>query len=140
MTTEEAKEYLNRGYRSRERIQAKRERIESWRQIAESITAQLRPDGGVKSSPSKKIENCAVNIVGLQNEIQAEIDELVAVEKEIGASIEMYVLDPTLKSVLEFRYLNYLKWEEIAVRLDITFRWTMTLHKRALELFSAKAL
>ena len=140
MTTAEAKEFLNRGYRAKDRIAAKQERIDHWRQIAESITAEIKPSGGVSTSPSKKIENCVCNIVDLQDEIQSEIDELVAVEREVEKAIVAAVVDPTLRAVLEMRYLNYLKWEEIAVRLDVTFRWTMSLHKKALEIFSAKAL
>ncbi len=139
MTRDEAKEFLNRGYRSRARIQAKRERIDSWQQIAESITAAIKPVAAFSSLPSKKVEDCACNIVDLQSEILDEINALTRAEAEIGRAIDQYVEDPTLKQVLELRYLNYLKWEEIAVRMNLTFRWTMTLHKRALETFSTKA-
>lgn len=140
MTKDEAKEFLNRGYQSRIRIRAKKERIENWRRIAESITAAIKPVAAFSSTPSKKVEDCVCNIIDLQEEIQEEIDGLVQVEREIGRAITKAVEDPTLRALLEMRYLNYLKWEEIAVRLDVTFRWTMTLHRRALEEFSSKAL
>lgn len=140
MTKDEAKEFLNRGYQSRIRIRAKKERIENWRRIAESITAAIKPVAAFSSMPSKKVEDCVCNIIELQEEIQEEIDGLVQVEREIGSAITKAVEDPTLRALLEMRYLNYLKWEEIAVRLDVTFRWTMTLHRRALEEFSSKAL
>lgn len=139
MTKDEAKEFLNRGYQSRIRIRAKKERIENWRRIAESITAAIKPAAAFSSMPSKKVEDCVCNIIELQEEIQEEIDGLVQVEREIGRAITKAVEDPTLRALLEMRYLNYLKWEEIAVRLDVTFRWTMTLHRRALEEFSSKA-
>lgn len=139
MTKDEAKDFLNRGYRSRERIQAKKERIDNWRRIAESITAAIKPAASFSSTTSKKVEDCVCNIIELQDEIQAEISELTQIEREIGIAISRSVEDPTLRALLEMRYLNYLKWEEIAVRLDITFRWTMTLHSRALEVFSLKA-
>ena len=139
MTKDEAKEFLNRGYQSRIRIRAKKERIENWRRIAESITAAIKPVAAFSSMPSKKVEDCVCNIIELQEEIQEEIDGLVQVEREIGRAITKAVEDPTLRALLEMRYLNYIKWEEIAVRLDVTFRWTMTLHRRALEEFSSKA-
>ena len=107
--------------------------------IAESITAAIKPVAAFSSMPSKKVEDCVCNIIELQEEIQEEIDGLVQVEREIGRAITKAVEDPTLRALLEMRYLNYLKWEEIAVRLDVTFRWTMTLHRRALEEFSSKA-
>ena len=136
---EDPKAFLNRGYRSNERIAAKRERIESWHQLAESITVELKQTPG-GSGPSKIVENSVCNIVDLQREIEDEISELVDIQREIGLAINELVDDPTHKALLEMRYLNYLKWEEIAVRFDVTFRWTMTLHKRALEQISTKAL
>ena len=36
MTVQEAKDFLNRGYRSRERIKVKEERIDEWIRRAES--------------------------------------------------------------------------------------------------------
>lgn len=140
MTYEEAKDFLNRGYRSRERIKAKEERIAEWERRALSITAELKDVVAFSSTPSNKVEECACAIVDTQNEIKAEIYELLDIEKEISAAIRAHIQDPTLKAILEMRYLNYMKWEEIAVRLNITFRWTMTLHKKALTIFSESAL
>lgn len=139
MTTEEAKEFLNQGYRAKVRIQAKKERIVNWRQIAESITTGTKPDAAFSSLPSKKIEDCACNIVDLQKDIQDEINALIRSERTVSETIAQTVEDPTLRTLLELRYLNYLTWEEIAVRLNITFRWTLSLHKKALELFVEKA-
>ena len=39
MTPQEVKDFLNRGYRIKERIAAKERRIDEWRRRAESITA-----------------------------------------------------------------------------------------------------
>lgn len=138
MTYEEAKVFLNRGYRSKERIAAKEERIRNWRQIAEACTMEIKPFASFNKTPAKKIENCACNIVDLQNEIADEINELIAVEREISAAISESCSDETYKAILEMRYLCYYKWEEIAVKLHVTFRWVMTLHKRALKEFSEK--
>lgn len=140
MTIQEAKDFFNRGYRSRERIKVKEERIDEWIRRAESITAEIKPVASFSSTPSKKVEDAACAIVDLQSEIKAEIYELAAIELEIGRAINQAVTDPTLNALLEMRYLKYLKWEEIAVRLDITFRWTMTLHKKALTIFTESAL
>lgn len=93
MTKDEAKEFLNRGYQSRIRIRAKKERIENWRRIAESITAAIKPVAAFSSMPSKKVEDCVCNIIELQEEIQEEIDGLVQVEREIGRAITKAVED-----------------------------------------------
>mgnify|MGYP001836910379 CR=1 FL=1 len=66
MTVQEAKDFLNRGYRSRERIKVKEERIDEWRRRAESITAEIKPVASFSSTPSKKVEDAACAIVDLQ--------------------------------------------------------------------------
>ena len=68
MTIQEAKDFLNRGYRSRERIKVKEERIDEWIRRAESITAEIKPVASFSSTPSKKVEDAACAIVDLQSE------------------------------------------------------------------------
>lgn len=126
------KEFLNQGYHAKARIRAKEERIENWRQIAESITAQIRPDSAGSSLPSKKVEDCVCNIVDLQNEIKEEIAALVQAEREVGKFIREAPLDEIDRFIVELRYLNYKKWEEIAVELNYAYRWIMRRHKRAI--------
>lgn len=126
------KDFLNQGYHAKARIRAKEERIENWRQIAESITAQIRPDSAGSSLPSKKVEDCACNIVDLQNEIKEEIAALIQAEQEVGKFIREAPLDETDRFIMELRYLNYKKWEEITVELNYAYRWIMRRHKRAI--------
>lgn len=126
------KDFLNQGYHAKARIRAKEEHIENWRQIAESITAQIRPDSAGSSLPSKKVEDCACNIVDLQNEIKEEIAALVQAEREVGKFIREAPLDETDRFIMELRYLNYKKWAEIAVELNYAYRWIMRRHKRAI--------
>lgn len=124
---------LNRGYRAKERIAARQERIESWRQIAESITANPENASSGGGYPSSKTENCVVSIMALEEEIKDEIIEIASFEHTASEIIQELVDDPNFKTVLELRYLSYLRWEEIAVRMGYTFRWTQELHRRALE-------
>lgn len=123
---------LNRGYRAKERIAARQERIEQWRQIAESITANPENASSGGGYPSSKTENCIVAIMTLEEEIKEEITEIAGFELQTSQIIKELLDDLNYKTVLEYRYLNYLRWEEIAVRMNYTFRWTQELHRRAL--------
>lgn len=123
---------LNRGYRAKERIAARNERIEQWRQIAESITANPENASSGGGFPSSKVENCVVSIMALEEEITEEITEITKFESETSEIIRELIEDQNYKTVLELRYLSYLRWEEIAVRMGYTFRWTQELHHRAL--------
>ena len=73
---------LNRGYRAKERIAARQERIEEWRQIAESITANPENASSGGGYPTSKTENCVVAIVTLQEEIKGEIIEITDFERQ----------------------------------------------------------
>ena len=68
----------------------------------------------------------------LQEEIKGEIMEITDFERQTSQIIKELVEDLNFKTVLELRYLSYLRWEEIAVRMNYTFRWTQELHRRAL--------
>lgn len=133
--------YLRQAQRVRELIQAKQERIERWRLLAESTTITLRDKlGSGGQLPSSLVENCVCNIVDLSQELAEEIEALAEAERAVAAAIREFVDDATDRTLLELRYLNGLKWEEIADRLDLTVRWVMSLHKNVLEEIARKAL
>ena len=126
------REFFNRAYRCNERIAVKQERIAQLRRLAESTTASLKQTPGAKG-PSKLLENSVVRIVDLQAELEAEIQELVKCQREIGRAITELVADPTLQVILECRYLAFMRWEEIAVKLNYAYRWVLRLHSKALK-------
>lgn len=124
---------LNNGYRTKERIAARQERIAEWRQIAESITQNVSGAPGGHGFPTSKTEKCVISIVELEDQIRDEIASLVEDERQTSEIISAFVKDPNHKAVLEYRYLSYLKLEDIAVKMDYTFRWTQELHRRAVQ-------
>lgn len=123
---------LNRGYRAKERIAARQKRIEDWRNIAESITANPENASSGSGYPTSKTENCVVAIMSLEEEIKDEIIEIADFERQTSQIVRELIEDLNYKTVLEYRYLSYLRWEEIAVKMNYTFRWTQELHRRAL--------
>lgn len=137
MTIEEVKEFLNSGYRIDARIAAKQRRIDEWQRRSESITLALKPVVAFSSLPSKKVEDAVCNILDLQNEICDEIIALKKVEKDIADFIKNSELDKTDKLILEMRYINGMKIEEIAVELHYAYRWVQRRLKRAIESLAA---
>lgn len=71
-------------------------------------------------------------IATLEQEINAEIDELIRVKAEIEHTISA-VADERLKLILIARYINCNRWEQIAVMQNIELRWLYRLHGRALS-------
>jgi DNA-directed RNA polymerase specialized sigma subunit len=137
---EDPKTFLLQGQKAKELISAKRERIEEWRRLAESITAALKEDavngGGHKQSI---VENAVCNIVDLENEILDEIRRLAAIERDIRSAIDLYVTDDRHRVVLEMRYLNGYSWRTIGARLYYGEDWVCRLHGAALRELRRKA-
>ena len=139
---ENPKAYLSRGRNAKALIAAKRDRVDSWRQLAESITVTLKKDGGISGKGYKQstVANAVSNIVDLEREILFEIEELVRLEKDILEAINTLAYDDRHIAVLEMRYVHHMKLEEIAVRLNYAFRWVQRLHGEALASMKEAAL
>lgn len=133
------KVFLNRGLKASELITAKRERVEDWRRLAESITAPLNdmPSGG--SGPSKLVENAVCNIIDLENEIIIEIENLMSIQRETACIITELLKDERYKAIVELRYLNGQSWRAIAARLYYGEDWVCRLHGAALREIKANA-
>ncbi len=142
---EDPKAFLERGKKLNvyidERIEGKKERIQEWRRLAESVTAEIKEDvGSGGGGPSKLVETAVCNIVVLEQEIQEEIEALSTARYEAKTAIEMFVQNITQKDVLELRYLNDLPWSEIAERLHFAERWVYRLHRAGLDAVQQGAL
>lgn len=136
---EKPKEFLNRCKWHEQRIKFKQAQIQKYRDMACSITAPLKDNPSFGSGvPSSKIENCIANIDGLERDIQEEIEKLRTELRTIEEAINL-VSNKDLKFILEARYLQQMKWEEIAVLLPRSYRWTLRLHGKALQELSKEA-
>ncbi|MCC8046063.1 MAG: hypothetical protein LUH03_00020 [Oscillospiraceae bacterium] len=133
--SEDPKTFLLQGRNAQARIAAKRERIDSWRQLAESITVTLKADGGSSPGGYKQslVENAACNIIDLENEIIADINELAGIEMVIHEAINLFVKDDRYRAVLEMKYLNGYGWRRIASKLYYGEDWVCRLHGAALQ-------
>lgn len=136
---ENPKDFLQSCRYHEQRIKLKLEQIRHYRELAESITAEIKEVTTFNLSPSNKIENCAIELVTLQEEIQQEVlslrEDLAAVQEAIDL-----VDDETQRNLLEARYIRHLTWEEIAILLDRSYRWTLRLHGQALKKISQQAM
>ena len=126
-----AKEFLSQYRLSDLRIKAKLEQLEELRTQATHITPSYS-EVACTPSASDKIGGLAAKITDLENEINADIDNLLNIRKEIVKAINT-VEDSTLRTLLELRYINCKKWEQIAVEMDYTYQWICELHGRALK-------
>lgn len=122
--------YLSRYRRLNERIDRLLEEQSRWRERALKITPTLSqtPGGGGSGSP---IERPMDKVLEIDEEINREIDTLKTVRQEIRAALNQ-LEDESLKLLMEYRYIDGLTWEQIAVKMDISWRWSIKLHGKAL--------
>jgi DNA-directed RNA polymerase specialized sigma24 family protein len=83
-----------------------------------------RPDGNPQ-------ENLIAHYIELQKRYLEKIDELAAEQLAIEQAIE--TLDGTLRSLMRFRYIDGLVWEEVCVKMNYSWRQIHNLHGRALR-------
>lgn len=129
MTKAGAKQYLKR---VRNIIQAENRILDQIRKLEErqlSITQQLSdmPRG---SMPFTTLDY-VVQLDELKHKLLAEREKEVRAYYEILETLNK--LEGIEKDIMIMYYLMMLTWEEIACRIEKSYRWTQKLHSNALE-------
>lgn len=126
-----AKEYLGQAYRLDQRINSKLEQVLSLRDLTTKATATMSdmPGGGRRNV--YKMQDIIAKIIDLENEINADIDQLVDLKREMVATIKS-VTDPECQTLLELRFLCFKTWEQIAVDMGYSIQHIYRLRDKAL--------
>lgn len=115
----------------------KKEREQLRQQLEEMEAALYYPKiqhlNGMPSAPSKEntMELMVARHLELQDQYRTKLEELAAELMEIERAIEP--LEPTSRMLLRYRYLDGLKWEEVCVRMNYSWKQTHRIHSRALK-------
>ena len=130
MTT---KEYLSQAFYLNRQIKAKEKRLEWLREIAPGPSMRFSQEEKSKGDPrSSLVENAALKVVELEEEIASDILELVRVMKEIASTISR-VDSMECRTILEMRYLSFMEWDEIISRMGYSRSYVFRLHGEALN-------
>lgn len=127
-----AKEYLGQAYRLDQRINSKLEQVASLNQLATKCTSTIT---GMPRTPNRGTSTMAdtiAKIVDLEAEINADIDSLVDLKREMVSLIKS-VNNSEYQTLLELRYLCFHTWEQIAVEMNYGATWIYNVHERALN-------
>ena len=133
-----AKQYLQQSFKLNAKINANLLELERLRALSTCVASpDLSKDKVQTGSVTDRIGNTVAKIVDLEILIIDETDRLVDLKREIRERLEA-IEDDDLRLVLQKRYVNFQKWEQIAVDMNYGYQWIHKLHKRALNLFSKK--
>ena len=131
MTDDEKKRWLWRYRGSLEKEKALRADLQEQESRAAKTTAALTgmPGGG---SDGQTLARAVESIVEAQQKLQAQINVCGAVRREVVAAIDQ-VQDERDHAILYRRYVLGQRFEQIAVEMNLEYRWVRRLHKRAVE-------
>ena len=129
-----AKDFLEQSWRLNEEIDCKIEQLDVLNALAGKTTSTLSGMPHAPGHEGSKLEDIIVKIVDLQEEINADIDRLVDLKKEMMRMIAL-VEDKDQRLILELRYLCWKPWDEIEVRMNLSKSGVYYLKINALKSF-----
>ena len=129
----EAKEFL-RQYQEAltdiRNLEAEAEEIES---LAMSMTASTDGERVQSSGRKDRMADLAAKAADLELEIMGLRTDALNILREVERTISQ-VEDKDYRQLLHLRYIEKRPWEEIAVSLKKSWRWTCSLHGKALQI------
>ncbi len=127
------KQYLRQAYRLNELINSNLAELEQLKVLSRSVSS---PNLSGMPSGTRKQEapfaKAVEKIIDLEKIIDAEIDCFVDLKREIRDVINK-VSDNNQKLVLKLRYIQFLKWESVAVEMDLSLKQVHRIHNDALK-------
>ena len=129
-----AKEYLSQAVRLDQKINSKLEQVSKLRNLSMKASGLRLAERISGTKEHSLMESALVKMIDLEYEINADIDRLVDLKREMATLIER-VNDPSQRLLLEMRYLCGNTWEDIAQKMGYDLRWVYRLHGKALQEF-----
>ena len=131
MEYEDKVRWLRRYLDAQRRERVLEEEVARLRAEAERVTPLITgmPGGGPNAD---KLPAAVGRIIDAQQELTAQINCCQAIRREVVAVIDR-VTDARRHEVLHRRYLLGQRWEQIAVEMQLNFRWVTKLHRRSIE-------
>ena len=130
-----AKEYLSQAIWLDQMIDSKLEQLATLKSLAMKVTSSFTKEkicgGNIEKS---KMESTMVKVIDLEHEINADIDRLVNLKKDIQDTINK-MDDINQQLLLELRYLSGKGWDEIAASMGYDPRTVYRIHGKALKEF-----
>lgn len=126
-----AKEFLQQVKKLDKMIENKLIEVEQWKEIANNTTANMTGDRVQTSGNPQKMADAIATYIGIQDEINRCIDELIDIKKGVISVIEQ--LNATEYDILHKVYIQSIPLYDVAEMYDRTYSWVTTIHGRALK-------
>lgn len=128
------KEFLSQAYYMNRQIKAKEKRLDWLRELVPGPTSRFGEEAAVPGDPKNSaVENAAIKVVTLEEEIAGDILQLVDVVRGIENVIRN-VESVEHRTLLEMRYLSFLSWDQITDRMGYGTNTVFRKHREAIDM------
>lgn len=129
-----AKQYLRQAFRLNELIQSNEKELEELKELSTSLSGTDYSKDKVQSSSSNDANYVRIieKILDLEKVIERDIEGLLSLRLEIRNTISQ-VKDNEERLLLQYRYLNFLTWDEICDEMHVSSRTVHRIHASALK-------
>lgn len=131
LTYEQKIEWL-KSYRALDgKIESMTEQLQVWNARATKITATISQEPKAAGS-GDQLQRCIDQICELQTEIAQEMDKLRKRKQQIETAI-FALNEKSYQDILWYRYIQGMTFEEIAIKMNYSWRQVCRKHKNAVE-------
>ncbi len=133
--SQQAKKYLSQAQKTDRLINRL---LSTVAMLCSGLTSQsyeLRPDKVQSSGPKDTLAETFAKIDELERQINQNIDDLVEWKKEAYERISR-ISDQDQQNVLIAKYIQGMKWEQVAVEINLSTRQVTRIHGAALLAFA----
>lgn len=105
--------------------------IQQWKDVAENTSAGAMGERVQSSHNPTKIADAICRYIDLENELRADIENLIAAKKDVIGVIEQ--LEATEYDILHKIYIQHLSLWDVADACQRTYSWVTTVHGQAVK-------
>ena len=127
-----AKEYMEQARYLDMQINSKIEQVRTLNELATKVTTVYSDMPHSPNRNTRRMEETIAKIIDLESEIDRDIDALVDLKREIMRVVNS-VESAEYRTILEMRYLQFKKWEQISLLMSTDLRWVYRMHGKALK-------
>ena len=117
MTYNEKKRFLESYTVSIRKIKGLQRELEEWQTIGTNITQKLKPIMVQNGLTNSKIEDCAIRIANIEDQIISEIEKAEDNKNSIEQALTL-IRDSRRRELLQLRYINNIPVKTIAIDYD----------------------
>lgn len=130
----QAKEYLKQVYRYNEMIKSNMEEIENLRTISTSIASADPSKERVNKShhSDAPFVTAVAKLIDLEKQVDDEMVKFLELRQEVRDTINQ-IANVNGILILRYRYLDFMKWEDLAKKMDYSIKSVHRIHEAALN-------